>query len=57
MFTFVVWAIGLMIMFSLAMLNVGIIKGCFSERHPTIGLGVTCLSVVGWTVLLIAIFG
>jgi hypothetical protein len=54
MFTFVIWAIGISIMTSMAWLNMSIIATAFAKHWL---LGILCLlfSLVGWTILLTAI--
>jgi len=54
MFTFVIWAIGISIMTSMAWINMGIISIAFA-RHWFLGILCVLFSLVGWTILLTAI--
>jgi hypothetical protein len=56
MFTFVVWAIGLYIMFRIAGFNLVIIAAAF-ESNWFLGLLAVVGSLVVWLVLLVLIFG
>jgi len=56
MFTFVIWVIGLAILFGMASVNLGIIGAAF-EAHWFWGLLCVAVSIVAWLILLIMIFG
>ena len=56
MFTFVIWAIGLYIMFRIAMFNLVMIGAAF-ESNWFLGLLAVVGSLAGWLVLLVLIFG
>lgn len=56
MFTFVIWAIGLSIMFGMASVNFYIVVAAF-ECHWLLGLLTVGASLVGWLILLLLVFG
>lgn len=55
MFTFVVWAIGLYILFHIAAFNLALIAGAF-ESHWFLGALAIIGSLIGWILLLALIF-